>query len=74
MCASTRASIVIMCWSSRLQVGRKARAASPGHAARASPPPGPDGVIFLCGHPPMADALEATLKGIGYSEQAIIFP
>jgi cytochrome-b5 reductase len=38
------------------------------------PPPGPDSVIFLCGPPPMADALEATLKGIGYSEQAIILP
>lgn len=29
MCANTRASIVIKCWSSRLRVGRKARAASP---------------------------------------------
>ena len=29
MRASTRASIVIMCWSSRLQAGHKARAASP---------------------------------------------
>jgi ferredoxin-NADP reductase len=38
------------------------------------PPPGPDSVIFLCGPPPMTDALEATLKGIGYSEQAIILP
>jgi cytochrome-b5 reductase len=38
------------------------------------PPPGPDTVIFLCGPPPMVDALEATLKGIGYSEQAIILP
>jgi len=38
------------------------------------PLPGPDTVIFLCGPPPMVDALEATLKGIGYSEQAIILP
>ena len=38
------------------------------------PPPGPDTVIFLCGPPPMADALETTLKAIGHSEQAIILP
>jgi cytochrome-b5 reductase len=38
------------------------------------PPPSPDTVIFLCGPPPMTDALEATLKAIGYAEQAIIFP
>ena len=38
------------------------------------PPPGPDTVIFLCGPPPMADALEVALKAIGHSEQAIIFP
>jgi cytochrome-b5 reductase len=38
------------------------------------PPPGPGTVIFLCGPPPMADALEAALKAIGHSEQAIIFP
>ena len=38
------------------------------------PPPGPDTVIFLCGPPPMADSLEAALKAIGHSEQAIIFP
>jgi cytochrome-b5 reductase len=38
------------------------------------PPPGPDTVIFLCGPPPMADALEAALKAIGHSEQAIILP
>jgi cytochrome-b5 reductase len=41
---------------------------------RQLPPPGPDTVIFLCGPPLMADALEATLKGIGYSEQSIVFP
>jgi cytochrome-b5 reductase len=38
---------------------------------RQLPPPGPDTVIFLCGPPLMADALEATLKGIGYSEQSL---
>ena len=38
------------------------------------PPPGPDTVIFLCGPPPMTDAVEATLKAIGHSEQAIILP
>ena len=38
------------------------------------PPPGPDTVIFLCGPPPMTDALETTLKTIGHSEQAIILP
>ena len=38
------------------------------------PSPGPDTVIFLCGPPPMTDALEAALKAIGHSEQAIILP
>lgn len=38
------------------------------------PAPGPDTVIFLCGPPPMVDALEATLKTIGHAEQAIILP
>jgi cytochrome-b5 reductase len=38
------------------------------------PPPGPDTAIFLCGPPAMVDALETTLKEIGHSEQAIIFP
>ena len=38
------------------------------------PPPGPGTVIFLCGPPPMTDALETTLKTIGHSEQAIILP
>ena len=38
------------------------------------PPPGPDTVIFLCGPPPMVDALETTLKAIGHAEQAIILP
>ena len=41
---------------------------------RQLPPPGPDTVIFLCGPPLMADTLEATLKGIGYSEQSILLP
>jgi cytochrome-b5 reductase len=38
------------------------------------PPPGPETVVFLCGPPPMVDALEATLKGLGHSEQSIILP
>ena len=50
--------------------GRITEAILRGHL----PPPGPDTVIFLCGPPPMVDVLEATLKGIGYSEQAIILP
>ena len=50
--------------------GRITEAILRGHL----PPPGPDTVIFLCGPPPMADALEAALKAIGHSEQAIIFP
>jgi len=38
------------------------------------PPPGPDTVIFLCGPPPMVDAIEATLRAIGYPEEAIVLP
>lgn len=38
------------------------------------PPPGPDTVIFLCGPPPMVDALETTLKSLGHSENAVILP
>ena len=38
------------------------------------PNPGPESVIFLCGPPPMVDHVEASLKGLGYSEQAIILP
>lgn len=38
------------------------------------PPPGPGTVVFLCGPPPMVDALETSLKGLGYSEGAIILP
>lgn len=41
---------------------------------RQLPPPGPETVLFLCGPPPMVDPLEATLKGLGYSEESIIFP
>jgi len=37
-------------------------------------PPGADTVIFLCGPPPMVDAIETTLKSIGHAEQAIILP
>ena len=38
------------------------------------PPPNSETVIFLCGPPPMVDHLEASLNGLGYSEQAIILP
>lgn len=38
------------------------------------PPPGPDSVIFLCGPPPMVDALETTLTSLGHSGNAIILP
>ena len=38
------------------------------------PPPGPETVLFLCGPPPMTDALEAMLRGIGYPEESIILP
>ncbi len=38
------------------------------------PPPGPDTCVFLCGPPPMVDMLEATLKDLGYPEQAVILP
>ncbi|NGZ10246.1 MAG: hypothetical protein CV088_12795 [Nitrospira sp. LK70] len=38
------------------------------------PAPAPDTCLFLCGPPPMVDALESTLKELGYSEQAIILP
>jgi len=38
------------------------------------PSPGPDACIFLCGPPPMVDALEIILKELGYPEQAIILP
>ena len=38
------------------------------------PPPGPKTAVFLCGPPMMADALEGTLKGIGYAEQSIVIP
>jgi cytochrome-b5 reductase len=38
------------------------------------PAPSPDTCVFLCGPPPMVDTLEATLKELGYPEQAIILP
>jgi len=38
------------------------------------PPPAPDTVIFLCGPPPMVNAVETTLRSIGHLEQAIILP
>lgn len=38
------------------------------------PSPGPDTVVFLCGPPAMVDALEGTLRTIGYSEETIVLP
>jgi cytochrome-b5 reductase len=38
------------------------------------PPPAPETAVFLCGPPLMVDALEGTLKGIGYPEQSIVLP
>jgi cytochrome-b5 reductase len=42
--------------------------------SRHLPPQSPDTCVFLCGPPPMVDALETTLKELGYPEQAIILP
>lgn len=38
------------------------------------PVPSGDTAVFLCGPPMMVDALEGTLKDIGYSEQSIVLP
>ena len=38
------------------------------------PSPGPETAVFLCGPPLMVDALEGTLKGLGYSDQSIVLP
>lgn len=38
------------------------------------PPSGPDTAVFLCGPPPMVDALEETLHGLGYAKDSIILP
>ncbi len=38
------------------------------------PAPAPETVVFLCGPPPMMEALEATLRDLGYPEDAIILP
>jgi cytochrome-b5 reductase len=38
------------------------------------PAPASDTCLFLCGPPPMVDALETMLKELGYPEQAIILP
>jgi cytochrome-b5 reductase len=38
------------------------------------PSPGPETVLFLCGPPPMTDALETMLRGLGYSEESVILP
>ena len=38
------------------------------------PHPGPGTIVFLCGPPPMVEALEETLRKLGYSEEAVILP
>ncbi len=38
------------------------------------PAPAPDTCVFLCGPPSMVDSLEATLKELGYPEQALVLP
>jgi cytochrome-b5 reductase len=38
------------------------------------PPPGPETVLFLCGPPPMMNALEEILRGLGYPEESVILP
>ena len=38
------------------------------------PPPGPETVLFLCGPPPMSDALEEMFRGFGYPEESVILP
>lgn len=38
------------------------------------PPPGPETRVFVCGPPPMVDAVEAMLLELGYPQQAIILP
>lgn len=38
------------------------------------PPPGPGTIVFLCGPTPMVEALEETLRKLGYSEEAVILP
>lgn len=38
------------------------------------PPPGLETIVFLCGPPPMVEALEETLRALGYPEEAVILP
>ena len=38
------------------------------------PAPAPGTVVFLCGPPPMMEALEGALRDLGYSEDAVILP
>ena len=38
------------------------------------PPPSPETVLFLCGPPPMTDAMEKMLRGLGYPEGSVILP
>ena len=41
---------------------------------RRLPPSGPETVLFLCGPPPMMNALEEILRGLGYPEESVILP
>lgn len=47
---------------------------TPDVLRRHLPPPAPETCIFLCGPPPMVDAVEAMLLELGYPQQAIILP
>lgn len=47
---------------------------TPDVLRRHLPPPGPGTCVFLCGPPPMVDALEGSLKALGYPEQTVILP
>jgi cytochrome-b5 reductase len=47
---------------------------TPDHLRQHLPPPDADSCVFLCGPPAMVDSAEATLKELGYPEQAIILP
>ena len=38
------------------------------------PPPSSDTIVFLCGPPPMVEAMEGTLRDLGYPEDTIILP
>jgi hypothetical protein len=61
ICANTRASIGIMCWSSRRKISRRAWAAHRGRAAWASAAARSRQRNLSLRSPPMADALESAL-------------